>query len=160
MISLLCIISYDHFAMTFSYPSCSIQHQIDDHEIKCGDDCCLGRSSICRCLGTTELQVTWLRLVGLRTKSACLKSSGESINSGSIQMVTGLIEQQQVARYKSKGCQRHSCLLPSTQVPCKPDAIPNWHKTHHSNLAWLELTQLLGSFASSKLVARHRAESC
>ena len=48
-----------------------------------------------------------------------LKSSSEGIYGGSIQVVAGFIQKQQVARYKGKSSQGHSSLFAPTQVPCR-----------------------------------------
>lgn len=53
------------------------------------------------------------------SSSSHLECSGEGIDGGSIQVVAGLIQKQQVAGHQGKGRQGHSGLLAPTQVPCK-----------------------------------------
>lgn len=57
----------------------------------------------------------WAQQAGQRRKSD-LECSSEGIDGCSVQVVAGLIQQQQVARHQSKGSQGHSSLLTSAEI--------------------------------------------
>ena len=48
-----------------------------------------------------------------------LEGTGEGVDGCGVQMIAGLIQQQQVAGNQSKSCQCHSGLLTPTQITCE-----------------------------------------
>ena len=54
-----------------------------------------------------------------KSGSFYLKGSSEGVDGGSVQMIAGLIQQQQVAGDQSKSCQGHTSFLTPTQITCR-----------------------------------------
>ena len=71
-----------------------------------------------------------------------LKGTGEGIDGSSVQVIAGLIQQQQVAWNQGKSCQCHSGLLAPTQITCETGktrklvTLANWACTNTCNRGW------------------------